>query len=87
MARHRPEGRLSRYKYIQLKVRLVKEQFEEFGYNYCVECGKSFPYDKAGNILELDHIISRARMGTDDPENLRLLCHLCHVKKSGYLGA
>jgi 5-methylcytosine-specific restriction protein A len=87
VARSRPKGRLSRYGYIQQKARLVKEQFEEFGYNFCVGCGKSFAFDKAVNMLELDHIKSRARGGTDDPENLRLVCHTCHVKKTGYLGA
>lgn len=28
---------------------------------------------------EVDHIIPLKKGGTDDPENLRLLCHYCHV--------
>ena len=29
---------------------------------------------------EVDHIVPLKKGGTDDPENLRLLCHYCHVK-------
>lgn len=32
--------------------------------------------------VEVDHIIGRARGGTDDRSNLRGLCHSCHAIKT-----
>lgn len=38
----------------------------------CQRCGSD-------RRLEVDHILPVVDGGTDDPENLRLLCHGCHV--------
>jgi rubredoxin len=42
----------------------------------CVLCG-------AGKeaCLEIDHIVPRVRGGSNEPENLRILCHECNVGK------
>ena len=42
----------------------------------CLIC--HVPKDKAGVNFEVDHILPVADGGTDDPENLRLLCVPCH---------
>ncbi len=30
----------------------------------------------------VDHIVCKARNGTDDPSNLRAICRACHLKKT-----
>jgi len=45
------------------------------GEEQCEQCG-------ATGKLEVDHIICRARGGTDDLSNLQLLCHRCHRVKT-----
>lgn len=42
----------------------------------CQHCGK------VGGRLELDHIKNIADGGTDDPNNLQILCNQCHAKKT-----
>jgi 5-methylcytosine-specific restriction protein A len=32
---------------------------------------------------DVDHIIAKAKGGTDDRDNLRSLCHSCHSRKTG----
>lgn len=39
----------------------------------CVMCGK-----RSG--LHVDHVVPRAKGGSDEPENLRVLCHGCHSR-------
>lgn len=39
----------------------------------CVNCGST-------HALEVDHIIPRAMGGSDEPENLRLLCRTCNQR-------
>jgi hypothetical protein len=41
----------------------------------CVRCG-------ANQDLHFDHVIPIARGGSDDPENLQLLCRTCNLAKS-----
>jgi hypothetical protein len=48
---------------------------KEFGYQ-CQACRKQRP----SGLLGLHHIIPRNEGGTDDPENLILLCFECHNK-------
>lgn len=31
---------------------------------------------------DVDHVVARARGGTDDEANLRALCHACHSRKT-----
>ena len=40
----------------------------------CVECG-------ATKNLELDHIIPVSQGGSDDDDNLQILCSVCHHRK------
>jgi 5-methylcytosine-specific restriction endonuclease McrA len=40
----------------------------------CRQCGSLLR-------LEVDHIVPRRLGGTDDDENLRTLCHDCHVNR------
>jgi 5-methylcytosine-specific restriction endonuclease McrA len=41
----------------------------------CDWCGSN-------NMVELDHVVPLWNGGTNDPSNLQLLCHNCHVTKS-----
>ena len=43
----------------------------------CVLCGA----DAKATCLEVDHIIARCNGGTNEPDNLRTLCHECNVGK------
>jgi 5-methylcytosine-specific restriction protein A len=50
----------------------------------CQVCGwrNPFPYPHAANRqMDIDHIIPRARGGTNDVDNLQLLCSTCNGKK------
>ena len=40
----------------------------------CVWCGST-------RELEIDHIVRYADGGSNEPDNLRTLCHRCHVKR------
>lgn len=53
------------------KVRV--ETFTRCG-NVCLHCG-------ATEDLTIDHIVPRVRGGTNDPENLQVLCRSCNSKK------
>lgn len=45
--------------------------------NYtCQSCGR------VGGRLELDHIINVAQGGTNNQDNLQILCHDCHKQKT-----
>ena len=44
---------------------------------YCENCGEEIE-------LQVDHIVPVSRGGTDDMENLQLLCYECHQKKHNY---
>lgn len=57
--------------------RYVRERDET-----CRRCGTADPGEPHGAryaAWEVDHIIPVRHGGTDDPANLRLLCHACHV--------
>ena len=61
-----------------------QEYYEEYGWGEerlagyrCKKCRRVFPLD----ILEVDHIIPRAKDGSDRPSNLQLLCPPCNKKK------
>lgn len=43
---------------------------------YCPECGTTDT-----DILVIDHIIPIAKGGTNDPDNLRVMCSLCNDHK------
>lgn len=51
---------------------------EEF--NHCC-AGCASPLD-----LERDHVEPRSAGGSDDPDNLQVLCHHCNNKKNGLTG-
>lgn len=40
----------------------------------CAICGRP--------ATDVDHIVSKRKGGTDDPENLQALCHACHSAKT-----
>lgn len=42
----------------------------------CVECGSA-------KFLEIDHVVRYIDGGSDDLENLRVLCESCHRKRGG----
>ena len=43
--------------------------------------GFGFPTDTPGVHLSIDHIKARARGGTSEPSNLRILCVPCNTRK------
>lgn len=51
---------------------LVRERSKK----HCERCGR---FDQSG---EVDHILNRARGGTDDLENAQFLCRACHKIKT-----
>lgn len=68
--------------------RYVKERDEET----CTRCGTTDPpkpeynpsaWGQRYDPWDVDHIVRVIDGGTDDPENLRLLCMTCH-KEVGY---
>lgn len=46
----------------------------------CEDCGKPIPVCRAHNI---HHVTHRKHGGTNNPENLRLVCATCHDGKHG----
>lgn len=46
----------------------------------CASCGRKL---MAGDDYEIDHKIALANGGTDDDDNLQLLCEGCHILKTG----
>ena len=46
--------------------------------DYCFACGMLDGKDDA-HFTERAHIFARAKGGKDTPDNLHLLCHLCHI--------
>lgn len=51
------------------------------GWPYAL-CQEHLKRNERVKATDLDHIISKARGGTDDPDNLQALCHSCHSKKT-----
>lgn len=45
----------------------------------CVSCKRSDRYVPATDV---DHIINKAKGGSDDPSNLQSLCRKCHMTKT-----
>ena len=62
-------GKLSKYNSAENRAQLYGQQG-----GYCVGCDTHFE----GRHLEVDHIISRKKGGTDHIENLQLLCGSCN---------
>ena len=52
---------------------------ERDGYK-CVLCGAT----KETTVLEVEHVVAKANGGTNDPSNLRVLCHECNCGKRAY---
>lgn len=42
---------------------------------FCEECGRA-------EATDVDHVLSRAKGGSDEAANLRSLCHACHSRKT-----
>lgn len=47
---------------------------------HCASCGRKLT---AGEDYEIDHKIALANGGSDDDDNLQLLCAGCHILKTG----
>ncbi|WP_027817080.1 HNH endonuclease [Paraburkholderia bannensis] len=50
------------------------------------DCGLCQTCKSAGRVTiatEVDHIVPKARGGTDDDSNLQSICHPCHASKTG----
>ena len=60
----------------RLRYAILKRDREQ-----CVKCGAS-PKKNSEVTLEVDHIISVAKGGTNDPKNLQTLCWSCNQGKT-----
>ena len=58
----------------RLKNQLLDEQLEEFGYNFCMTCGRS------GLWLSLSHVIPVSRGGETSKDNCILEDIFCHQR-------
>jgi 5-methylcytosine-specific restriction enzyme A len=47
----------------------------------CQKCDKLI-LDHERKAAHVDHILAKAKGGTDDPANLQLLCQTCHSVKT-----
>lgn len=71
---------------------LRRSVFREGGYR-CAKCslvgreqrfqrgGYGYPTDVPGVFLSIDHIVARARGGSSERSNLRILCTRCNTQK------
>ena len=59
--------------------RILRKQIIQRDGAICQMCG-------APDSVQVDHILNKARGGTDDPDNLQILCDTCHSRKSAYEG-
>lgn len=50
---------------------------------HCPVCGVSMHYWVSRRHPSIDHIVPVAKGGTDDPENLRVICNCCNSGKGG----
>lgn len=68
----------------KLKREWIKAEFDREGFCRCQGCRRPIydPHD-AALLLDAHHIVLRARGGTDDPLNLRMICRTCHMKEHG----
>ena len=49
--------------------------------NLC-QCAQCKAEDRTALATEVDHIIPKAKGGTDEPSNLQAINHHCHLRKS-----
>jgi len=45
----------------------------------CAQCKRA---GRIVNATDVDHIVSKAKGGTDEPDNLQALCSVCHKAKT-----
>jgi len=64
------------YGYDWTKRRLVVLRRDKYLCQPCLRQGRPTP------ATEVDHILAKARDGTDDYENLEGICRACHVAKT-----
>lgn len=57
--------------------RTVEKRIYEKFYHRCAICDSETDFDEG----EIDHILSKAKGGTDEPRNLQWLCHRCNKLK------
>ena len=69
------------------KAQKLRQQFDEYGYNFCEECGIS-----AGTYLDCSHKISVKKAKETgrtelcyDVNNIDVLCRKCHQKRDKLL--
>ena len=92
MSRYRcSDGTLLSKSVIDMRVRISKsqvlqQQIDEFGYNFCVDCGRN----TTNTRIECSHDISvdkAQKMGkaefSYDVKNIHPRCHDCHSKMDG----
>ena len=51
----------------------IRKQIIERDKGHCLKCGR-------GQAIEVHHIVPVREDGTDEPENLATLCHVCHLE-------
>lgn len=68
---------------INLSKPLIREYYLERCNFKCSSCSSTA--ELVGQALELHHIFPLSNGGTDDPENIQVLCFKCHREKHGII--
>ena len=59
----------------------LDEQFYEFGYNFCVDCGTSSGRLDCSHTISVDAAQKQGRAELAfDPDNIKVRCRQCHIK-------
>jgi len=59
------------------KERYIRNFLDHYDWLHCEKCGTS------NGPFDVHHKIKRSQGGGDDPENLILLCRICHGREHG----
>lgn len=61
----------------------IKQALRAIHGDACPGCARIMRFGGAGKApyATLDHVIPKARGGTDDPGNFQLLCNYCNIAK------
>lgn len=48
----------------------------------CANCHRKIPVGEVWDVAEIDHRVALSRGGTNEPDNLQVLCSICHGAKT-----
>lgn len=76
------KGRTATHAWAKIRTRIIREALAS-GLTHCPLCHVPLDYNTphTPQSAECDHIIPWAHGGTDDPDNLRVICRNCNVRR------